>query len=315
MNDLYLGLGTMTVLMGIMFVFARLLTRTAPMWVVDALAALEVVLIAVYARWIWDETFVAQWLPYSNLIVVSNWFPMAAGFLAGLVWRRIGDRPAKFLGLGKGEYGSTPRKFLAASVLFVAGILSAAWPLFGRTPVCGHHWEGDICFQTTDATCSAAAGATLLQQYGVYVSEQVMAELCLTRDGTRWRGIQLTRRGTNWKGLYRALSIKGREAGREVQASQLSIDELLDNFTEPVILQCELLVEEFSSDSRYDLSGWVRGQSHSVVLLDVFERQGETMLMVSDPSLKDVYVEFWTRKDLATLWHGQVLRLVRINEE
>ena len=308
MNDLYVGLGIMTILMGVMFAAARLLTRKAPLWVVDALAALEVVLIAVYARWIWDDTIVAQWLPFSNLVVVSNWFPTAAGFLAGLAWRRIGDRPAKFLGLGRGEYGSTPRKFLAASVLFVAGILSAAWPMFGRTPICGNNWEGDICLQTTDASCSAAAGATLLQQYGIYASEQEMARLCLTREGSKWRGIQLTRRGTNWKGLYRGLMIKAQPSGRRVEIADATVDELLAGFTDPCILQCELKYEDVDSDLSYQTEGWVPGQAHSLVLLDVFQHPelGERFL-IADPTN---FAEIWPRKQLERLWHGQMLRLV-----
>lgn len=296
MSDLYLGVAIMAVLAAVAFALTLLFTRKAPMWVVDGLAALVVVGIAVYARYLWDDTYVAKLLPYSNLIIVSNWFPIAAAILAGLVWRRIGNTPAKFLGLGRGEYGSTPRKLLAATVLFGAGMLSSAWPIFGTPPECGNDWQGDICLQTTEATCSPAAGATLLQSYGVYASEQEMADLCLTR------------RGTTWKGLYRALSIKGETVGLRVEVANRTADELTANFTDPCILQCELLLNGDRDELTYQMEGWVPGQPHSVVLLDVIHSKelGDHYL-VADPT---AFAEVWSRDNLVKLWHGQTLGLV-----
>lgn len=296
MFDLYLGLLIMTALAGMMMALAMVLTRNAPMRVIDGLAALVVIGIAVYARWFWDETFVADILPFSNLIIVSNWFPLAAGLLAGLVWRRIGNRPAKFLGLGKVRFGSTPRKVLAAVVLFGAGLLSMAWPLLGSPPDCGNDWQGDICLQTTEATCSPAAGATLLQNYGIYASEQEMAELCLTR------------RGTSWKGLYRALAIKGKTVNKNVDVADLTVDQLANDFSEPCILQCELKIEDSGANMGYQMDGWVPGQPHSVVLLDVIEHDtlGQQFI-VADPT---AFAEVWNRENLRKLWHGQILRLV-----
>jgi hypothetical protein len=296
MTDLYLGLAIMILLGGIMFGVTMLVTRKAPMWLVDGLAGLVVIGIAVYARWIWEETFVGRLLPFSNLIIVSNWFPLAAGMLAGLAWRRIGDKPAKFLGLGRGEYGSTPRKVLVATVLFAAGAFSLVWPILGSPPLCDNQWQGDICLQTTPATCSPAAAATLLQNYGVYASEQEMAELCLTRGGT------------TWKGLYRGLALKGATVGRRVVVSELTMDDLVENFSEPCILQCELQLGVGGDDLGYQMEGWVPGQPHSLVLLDVqrHSQQG-TLFWIADPSS---HIEIWSSKDLNRLWQGQTLRLI-----
>lgn len=295
MTDLYLGLAIMTLLSGVLFGLTLLVTRRAPMWVVDGLAGLVVVGIAVYARWLWEETFVARLLPFSNLIVVSNWFPLAAAVLAGLVWRRIGNTPAKFLGLGKGEFGSLPRKLFAAIVLFGAAFFSMIWPLLGEAPECGTDWQGDICLQTTPATCSAAAGATLLQNYGIYASEQEMAELCLTRQGT------------SWKGLYRGLSLKGAPVGRQVEVANLTIDDLAHDFTGPCILQCELQLDDTGDDFEYQMEGWVPGQPHSVVLLDVIEnKQQGKQFLIADPT---AFAEVWSRDHLQKLWHGQILRM------
>lgn len=296
MTDLYLGLAIMILLGGVMFGITMLVTRKAPMWLVDGLAGLVVIGIAVYARWIWDETFVGRLLPFSNLIIVSNWFPLAAGMLAGLAWRRIGDKPAKFLGLGKGEYGSTPRKVLVATVLFVAGAFSLVWPILGEPPRCDNEWQGDICMQTTPATCSPAAAATLLQNYGVYASEQEMAGLCLTRGGT------------SWKGLYRGLALKAAPVGRRVEVAELTIETLVEDFSEPCILQCELPLESAGDDLAYQMEGWVPGQPHSLVLLDVqhHSRLGD-LFWIADPSNR---LEVWSRKNLSQLWQGQLLRLV-----
>jgi hypothetical protein len=296
MTDLYLGLTIMILLGGIMFGVTMAVTRKAPVWLVDGLAGLVVIGIAVYARWLWDETFVGRLLPFSNLIIVSNWFPLAAGMLAGLAWRRIGDKPAKFLGLGKGEYGSTPRKVLVATVLFAAGAFSLVWPMLGSPPHCDNEWQGDICLQTTPSTCSPAAAATLLQNYGVYASEQEMAELCLTRVGT------------TWKGLYRGLALQAAPIGRRVEVAELTIDDLVEGFAEPCILQCELQLDANGDDLAYQMEGWVPGQPHSLVLLDVqHHSQLGTRFWVADPSS---YIEVWSRQDVERLWQGQTLRLV-----
>jgi len=296
MLDLYIGILIMTALSGVMFALTMLVTRRAPMWVVDGLAALDVIAIAVYARWIWEDTFIGRLLPYSNLIIISNWFPLAAGMLAGLVWRRIGDNPAKFLGLGSLEFGSRPRKLLAAAVLFAAGLFSMVWPMLGTPPECGNDWEGDICMQTTPSTCSPAAAATLLQFYGVYANEQEMADLCLTR------------RGTSWKGLFRGLTLKGAGAGRRADVAEVSAEELVAGFSEPCILQCELEIGSDPDDFAYQMDGWVPGQPHSLVLLDVQHHPevGE-LFWIADPSNR---LEVWSRRNLVKLWHGQILRLV-----
>jgi hypothetical protein len=298
MIDLYLGIAIMILLGGAMFGLTLLVTRKASMWLVDGLAGLVVIGIAIYARWIWEDISVSRLLPFSNLIVTSNWFPLAAGMLAGLAWRRIGDQPAKFLGMGKGEYGSTPRKALVAAVLFAAGAFSLIWPIVGSAPSCDNEWQGDICMQTTPGTCSPAAAATLLQNYGVYASEQEMADLCLTRGGT------------SWKGLYRGLALKGKPVGRRVEVTQLTIDSLVDNFVEPCILQCELRMDSQTDDLAYQMDGWVPGQPHSLVLLDVqhHSRMGD-LFWIADPSNR---LEIWSRDDLTRLWQGQTLRLIPV---
>lgn len=117
-----------------------------------------------------------------------------------------------------------------------------------------------------------------------------MAELCLTR------------RGTNWKGLYRGLTLKLQSQRRTIEAVALSVEELQQQFSDPCILQCELKVDSDESSVAYELDGWVRGQPHSVVLMDIRNDRFE----VFDPSAG---MEVWSREAMETLWHGQVIRV------
>src|SRR4029453_3823915 len=57
--------------------------------VLDAAALFAVFGLFAYIRWVWYDPRLAQWLPYSNLIVVGNWLPLFSSALAGLVWGRM----------------------------------------------------------------------------------------------------------------------------------------------------------------------------------------------------------------------------------
>ncbi|MBX3440383.1 MAG: hypothetical protein KF861_23035 [Planctomycetaceae bacterium] len=292
MGDLYLGIAIQLFLMGTMFVLARWLTRRASDRICDLLAAITVIGIAVYARWFWEHSFMARLLPFSNLIIVSNWFPLAAGFLAGLVWQRIRDTPEHIPLLPVfGKFRGLPRRIFATLVLFAAGTFTLIAPLRGEPPATGDEWDGDLCYQTSEATCSAAAAATLLQYYGIFASEGEMADLCLTR------------RGTNWKGLFRGLMLKAAEKSHRVNVFDRTVDELVARFTEPCILQCELKLDDENATAEFELKGWVRGQPHSLVLIDIQDDR----FIIFDPS---VQMEVWSRSELETLWHGQGLQIV-----
>ncbi|MCA9024499.1 MAG: hypothetical protein KDA86_04725 [Planctomycetaceae bacterium] len=289
MSDLYLGIAILVALMVASFLLAAWLTRRSSTVTCDVWAAITVIGIAVYARWIWEDTLMARLFPYSNLIILSNWFPIAAGFLAGLVWQRIRDTPERIPGLG--TFRGLPRRIFATVILAAAGCSTLVAPLLGEPPECGNEWDGDLCYQTSGATCSAAAASTLLQFYGVYASEGEMAERCLTR------------RGTNWKGLYRGLTLTLRSQQRRPEVVDLAIDELKKQFADPCILQCELKIDEDGPTLPYELNGWVPGQAHSVVLMDI---RGDRF-QVFDPS---VGMEVWPRDAMQTLWHGQVFRVI-----
>lgn len=148
-----------------------------------------------YVYEFWYDIRVALLVPTSNLIVVGNWLPMFAGLLAAVVWN------------------STPigvvRRSLCLFGLAAAAGYALVHPLLGEAPHCGNQWDHEgHCRQTTSRTCSPAAAATLLARYGIPATEQEMAELCLTRQGT------------SWQGLYRGLKLKTAASDFNVQVVQ-----------------------------------------------------------------------------------------------
>ncbi len=303
MWDLYLGIAIILLLMVMCFAVTLRLTRDLPKHWCDVLAILTVLAIGIYARWIWDDTVMGRLLPFSNLIIVSNWFPLATGILAALVWRRI-----------EGGRQSRPRQIFATAILGISATYSLVRPLMGDVPVCGTSWEGDLCLQTSHATCSAAAGCTLLQYYDVFASEQEMATLCLTReshahdaDDVRRNLLQQAlqvRSGTTWKGLFRGLMLQATPIGYRVEVFDTNYDHLRETFQAPCILQCELRPTYDELMEKFEAQGWVPSQPHSLVLWN-FNEDGTAI--IADPFAG---LEVWPRTQLETLWHGQTFRLV-----
>jgi hypothetical protein len=278
MTDLYLGIVCMTALGVAFFAATCCFARRAPKWFYDLLALITVAVLLVYIRWFWDDVRLARFLPVPNLIIVGSWFLPLIGVLAGLVWGRIRN--------------SRARCWFSTSLLFAAALYATVQPVLGQAPTCRNQWEGEICLQTTRSTCAAAAAATLLRRFRIPAREQEMADLCLTRQGT------------TWKGIYRGLKLKTADTPWEVEVFQANLDDLRNGFKGPAILEVELKSDAFA-DVRYQTEwGWIPGTPHSVVFLQVTERGG---FLVADPS---VGREEWSGEDLALLWTGEGMRLV-----
>jgi hypothetical protein len=278
MTDLYLGIVCMTGLGAVFFAATRRFAGHAPKWLYDLLALITVAVLLIYIRWFWDDVRLARFLPVPNLIIVGSWFLPLIGVLAGLVWGRIRNSQA--------------RCWFSTGLLFAVALYATVQPVLGQAPTCRNQWEGEICLQTTRSTCAAAAAATLLRQFQIPAREQEMADLCLTRQGT------------TWKGIYRGLKLKTAETPWEVEVFRASLDELRNGLQGPAILEVELKSDAFA-DIRYQTEwGWIPGTPHSVVFLGVTEQGG---FLVADPS---VGREEWSREDLALLWTGEGIRLV-----
>jgi hypothetical protein len=282
MTDLYLGILLMVALGAAAFAATRRLANFGPAWLYDAAAFVTVALLCSYIWWVWDDVRIAHWLPYSNLIIVGNWFLPMLGVLAGLVWRRFPQ--------------SRARQCAATLMLFAAGLYSTVNPVLGEAPICQNDWErlgrGRCFLQTTDATCSAAAAATLLSLHGIATDEQEMADLCLTREGT------------TWKGLFRGLSLKTEWTPWQVTVFRGTPADLHDPGSYPVLVCAELRPDAPGKEIYREEYGWIPGTPHSVVVLG---RTHDGTYVVHDPVAGR---EYWDEDELRLLWTGSAVRLV-----
>ena len=200
MVDIFIALALILTLSLIMFLAGIAVSRTKSRAAANLLASLIIVAIMLYVKFLWYDVRMARILPFSNVIVLGNWLPIAAGLLAGLAWRTVP--------------GSKVRRSVSVGSLGIAGIIAAFAPLVGRAPDCGDRWDRrGFCVQTTSHTCSTACAASLLYLHDIDATEQEMARLCLTRQGT------------SWMGLYRGLKRKTKGSDWDVEVLSCSFDE------------------------------------------------------------------------------------------
>lgn len=280
MGDLIVGCCIVTaVAAGVFLGFQRLLQPFNPAYG-GRLAVLVVAGLFCYVYEFWYDIRVAHLLPTSNLIVLGNWLPIFAALLAAIAWK---SSPIGFF-----------RRSLCLTGLAVAAGYALVYPLLGTAPQCGDQWDHEgHCRQTTPRTCSPAAAATLLARHGIPATEQEMAELCLTRQGT------------SWQGLYRGLQLKTAGAAWTVQVVQGQTADLR-KLSGPMILSVGLLGNESRETALTREFGWIPGVNHSVVLLG-FNEDGSAE--IADPSLTACR-EKWSPEMLQTLWRGHAFRLV-----
>lgn len=289
MEDVTLAIVFMSMMsIGVFFAVRRLLLK-APALLLDSLAVAVVLLIGVYVRLVWGQLWIVKWIPLASVIVLSNWFPLSLGALAGILWVRTKSQ--------------TMLRRLPAQMLLIAGaIWSEVYVIPHTPPRCESEWIEStplfpfrICRQTTPYTCSAAAAATVLAALGVETSEEEMAALCLTG------------KGTTWLGLYHGLTVRLRSTGYRAEFFECGIDELDEVVAEyPALLCCELtndIDEQFPEYRNTD--GWLPGIAHSTVLFACVDAQ----FVIGDPSQPSP--ELWTAEDIANLWTGRGLRIVR----
>jgi len=278
MNDIYLGLAIMTGISTFLFFVALKLCKSIPQPLADVVSISTVLATIFYAFRVWDQIFLARLLPFSNLIVLGNWFPLAAGFLAGSAWNRVPG-------------GVWRKGFSVLALALVAGY-AAMQPLLGDPPTCNNRWNGKVCLQTTEMTCSPASAATLLREFGIDVTEQQMADLCFTR------------RGTTWQGLYHGLAVMVADRPLQVEVRQVSLDELRA-LPGPLLLSVVLKYQDSINHPKYEARlGWTADVPHTVVY---YGHQKDGSVLIADPSFG---FERWTDDDLEILWHGRIMSLV-----
>lgn len=255
---------------------ARRLSSTASV----LLLALALSLIIVYALLLHNSLLLAKIVPLSSVIVLGNWFPILLSVCAATV-------------VSQDKLPSWRRAALTI-VLFGLAIACLLYPLRCNPPTAGHPCTVDgVCLQTTPASCSPCAAATLLRQHGIAATEAEMMRLCLTHH-----------KATGQLGLYRGLKLKTRGTEWDVQPFSTTSQDLQQSGQFPVLLLVKL-VPGRNVDRRYQEQwGWEPGQGHAVVVFDFDGQRAD----VGDPS---VGREFWSSEDLDVLWQGQGLRLVR----
>jgi len=234
---------------------------------------LVLALVGLYTAFVWESLFLTELLPFSNLIILSNIYPLAALTLAAIASNRLRDRGW--------------RRVVPMSGLLGAGVWSLVYPIMGQAPECQMNWDTQgICYQTTDQTCTAACAATLLNYYEISTTEEEMAELCLTRQGT------------SWKGFYRGLKLKTKDSPYKVRMDYLTPQELASS-GRPVVLRVGKRAWFGSSNAAGLPDGWNVGEIHSVVCLG----QIQGYYVIADPN-PDIGIEFWSEEELSQVWDG-----------
>ncbi|MCM2373000.1 cysteine peptidase family C39 domain-containing protein [Aporhodopirellula aestuarii] len=244
-----------------------------------SLAIVGMIYFLLYAS---GQLYWARIVPSSAAIIYTNLAAVFAALAAGWAFR----------------LPKTPlwRRTTLATLLAACSMAAIVWPLLSiavRPPPAGSEVpSGPVVMQTSWATCSPAAAATLLRAEGIEASEAEMIPLCLTDSS-----------GTPTLGLYRGVKIKAQQQGREVDIVNQTLDELLDSNDWPVLLAVGLPYGV--EDRRYaEQWGWIPGMGHSVVALAA-SPDGEG-IVVADPS---VGMERWSRADLSVLWRGVGMRI------
>lgn len=282
MTDLWIAIAVMTSLSIGLGIFAARYAYATEGQLTVVYLSLAVVAMIYFALYGLGQLFWAKWIPSSAAIIYSNFAAFFAALAAGWALRlpRIPQ----------------PRRVLLSVLLAACSFTAIVWPLLSvalRPPPPGSTQAVGIFVQQTSwATCSPAAAATLLRATGIETTEAEMIPLCLTDS-----------RGTPTLGLYRGVKLIAQQNGRSVSIVNQSLDELLASDGWPVLLAVELPYG--TEDRRYvEQWGWIPGLGHSVVALKPVPNTDR--ILVADPSAG---LEEWSRADLEILWHGVGLRI------
>ena len=236
-----------------------------------------------YFAFLWEQPLLATILPFSSLIILANWLPVLGSFFVGMY-------------LSTASVSLVRRRTVSAMTVTLAAY-SVVAPIFGRPPDCRFRPTlMGLQHQSTPFTCSAACAASLLTLHGIDSTEQEMAELCLTRQGTHWMG------------LYRGLKLKTAGTGWTVRVDRFSKDSLADLQSGPAVLSLNLDMSGMSPDVEH---GFQQESGHSVLALG---SPGDDLLTVFDPA-PDFGLEVWGEPLLQHVTSGVVVRLIPVRPD
>ena len=279
--DLWIAIAVMSFLAALaaVIVATRLYSDTGQ-WTMLGLAAsaFGMVIFLLYGS---GQLFWARLIPVSAAIIYSNLSAIFAAMAAGWAWR----------------LPKTPqwRRATLAVLLSIGSVIAILWPLLSiglrPPPPGGNVWSEGVAKQTSWATCSPAAAATLFRGEGIEVNEAEMIPLCLTDYA-----------GTPTLGLYRGVKLIATRHDRRVVLLDGGLTRLIADNDWPVLVSVGL---PFGVEDRRFVEqwGWNPGMGHSVVILG---RTDDGNFIVGDPA---VGLEIWSKADLDLLWSGVGMRV------
>ena len=278
-GDVLAGMAILLSLSVVLFRWGATTARQLPPALSLGVASATVAFIVVFASTVHDTLRLAEILPLTNVIVLGNWLPLGATFLAGIV---------------SGQQ-AVPRWRRAVFLLI---LISLAWHTvfddFLPQPVPSRgRYENGICLQTSSASCSPCCAVTALECCDIEATEREMSRLCLT-----------SKAGTSPLGLYRGLKLKTRDTARDVEIVRGSVEELCQADSYPVIMNPRIEPESCIGEREGLEPTWLPKVKHAVVILGVTPRG---RVLIGDPCCG--YVE-WSLDDLRRRWSGVGLRLV-----
>jgi hypothetical protein len=280
MGDLYLALSLVLVLCAVCWHLGAAVGGRFSRRATLSISTLAAGAFVLYAVNLFGQLSLARLLPCASVIVLGNWLPLGAAFFAGLI--------------GRQRAVAVWRRAVLTALLLGGGAYSACYQLWPDPPSAGDQWSLQVlCRQTTEASCSPCAAATLLRLHGIPATEREMIDLCLTDS-----------KGTRDLGLYRGLKLKTRHTPWDIEPFRGSLADLRKPGNTPTLLLVRLEPDADVGSRYHERSGWVPGVGHAVVLLGTTE---DGRAIIGDPA---VGLEYWSAADLKNLWRGHALRLV-----
>lgn len=275
---------------------------------IQSLAAAGIIA-PVYLAWNYGSDFRwAMLLPHGGVLLLSNSFAVLMIGSSGLL---LGANRASCSTSNQTRGNDSPRP---AAAIEQDGLRSQilSWTLCGAAscflafvvlrpalyPIDvakQSNWQDGICMQSHEASCAAAATATLLSQHRIAVDEAQMAKYCFTSDN-----------GTLALGTFRGLYAASRGHSVEPRAFLTNtIDASADKLATRLPWLAHVHLEqqdspEHESISLYGaLSELGPDEGHCVVILE--KLQGGRWL-VADPAVGKV---IWPDSYLRKVWNGE----------
>ena len=225
----------------------------------------------------------ANVLPGSEVILWANFVPIVIAFVTGIAtWTT---------GLSRCSRIGTVCCLAMIGISFL--LMPMIRPLISPIRLTEESkWTQGVCLQSHEATCGAAAAATLLQTAGVSTDEATMVTACLTsQHGTEPLGL--------YKGLYWALARNRPATTRRPRIADQNPDRWhgLNQFP------CIAVVRYDNQQGRS--AHWLLGpqaEGHAVVVMG----QDSDGWIIADPAIGKVH---WSQDDFRQRFTGDAIYL------